>query len=58
MNAVTEELDRLPGVQAVAIELNAGHESRVTVTSSAPLREATVRTAVDEAGYELVGTAR
>jgi copper chaperone len=53
--AVTEELSRLPGVQRVSVDLVAGGESAVTVTSQAPLPEAAVREAVDEAGYQLVG---
>ncbi len=51
--AVTEEVGRLPGVHAVAIDLNAGGDSRVTVTSNAPLAADDVRDAVDEAGYSL-----
>jgi len=53
--AVTEEISLLPGVSAVAIDLNAGGESVVTVTSDAVLDIDAVRGAVDEAGYELVG---
>ncbi len=45
--AVTEEVSRLDGVSAV--DLNAGGDSRVTVTSSAPLPRDAVREAVDEA---------
>ncbi|HOQ52075.1 MAG TPA: heavy-metal-associated domain-containing protein [Micropruina sp.] len=51
--AVTEEVSRLDGVSAVDVDLNAGGDSRVTVTSSAPLPLAAVREAVDEAGYTL-----
>jgi len=51
--AVTEEVGRLAGVSAVDVDLNAGGDSRVTVTSEAPLPVAAVRTAVDEAGYAL-----
>ena len=35
--AVTEEVSRLDGVSAVDVDLNAGGDSRVTVTSAAPL---------------------
>ena len=49
--AVTEEVSRLDGVSAVAVDLNAGGDSRVTVTSTAPLPVEAVRDAVDEAGY-------
>jgi copper ion binding protein len=51
--AVTEEVSRLDGVSAVDVDLNAGGDSRVTVTSSAPLSLDAVREAIDEAGYTL-----
>jgi len=51
--AVTEEVSRLDGVSSVDVDLNAGGDSRVTVTSSAPLPVEAVREAVDEAGYTL-----
>ena len=51
--AVTEEVSRLDGVDAVEIDLNADGDSRVTVTSTAPLPVEAVREAVDEAGYTL-----
>ncbi len=54
VSAVTDELSRLDGVDAVEIDLNAGGDSRVIVTSTAPLRVDAVREAVDEAGYTLV----
>ena len=41
------------GVSAVDVDLNAGGDSRVTVTSAAPLPVEEVREAVDEAGYTL-----
>jgi hypothetical protein len=40
-------------VSAVAVDLNAGGESRVRVTSDRPLAIDDVRDAVDEAGYVL-----
>jgi len=43
------------GVPSVEIKLVKGGESQVTVTSAAPLTEESVRAAVDEAGYELMG---
>ncbi|MEU6080728.1 heavy-metal-associated domain-containing protein [Streptomyces sp. NPDC047108] len=52
--AVTEELSGLDGVASVEAVAATG---RVTVVSAAPLTEDAVRAAVDEAGYELVGTA-
>jgi copper chaperone CopZ len=50
VNAVTEELTGLPGVEGVQVDLASGG---VTVTSTAPLTDDAVRAAVDEAGYEL-----
>lgn len=52
--AVGEELSALPGVTAVQADAKSG---RVSVTSTAPLDDEAVRSAVDEAGYELVGRA-
>ena len=51
--AVTEEVSRLDGVSAVVVDLNAGGDSRVTVTSSAPVPVEAIREAIDEAGYTL-----
>jgi copper chaperone CopZ len=50
VRAVTDELLRLDGVTAVAVDLGSG---RVDVSSAAPLPDALVRAAVDEAGYSL-----
>ena len=50
VRAVTQELQGLPGVTDVEIDLPSG---RVTVRSDAPLDDASVAAAVDEAGYEL-----
>lgn len=50
VSAVTEELNRLPGVTGVTVELSTGE---VTVTSDTPLSAEEVRAAVDEAGYTL-----
>lgn len=55
VQAVTEEVSKLSGVRDVSIDLVAGGESRVTVTSDADLVVDDVRAAVDEAGYELAG---
>ncbi|MEO3804260.1 heavy-metal-associated domain-containing protein [Nonomuraea sp. B1E8] len=49
-DAVTEELERVPGVTAVRVDVEA---DRVTVTSDRELDLAHVRAAVEEAGYEL-----
>jgi len=51
--SVTEELTEVPGVGEVNVDLVAGGTSEVTVTSARPLTEAAVRTAVEEAGYQL-----
>jgi copper chaperone len=53
--AVTEEISLLPGVEQVKIDMVAGGESTVAVTSVAPLPEDDIRAAVDEAGYSLSG---
>lgn len=52
--AVTDELSALPGVGEVTVDLVPGEASTVTVVSDSPLDLAAVRTAVDEAGYDLV----
>ncbi|MFE9250066.1 heavy-metal-associated domain-containing protein [Streptomyces sp. NPDC007088] len=51
--AVTAELKELAGVTGVRASAARGE---VAVDSAAPLDEAAVRAAVDEAGYELAGT--
>ena len=50
--SVTEEISELDGVTDVAVDLPTG---AVTVTSIKPLDNAVVRTAVEEAGYQLAG---
>jgi copper chaperone len=55
VQSVTTELSALPGVKDVSVELNAGAASQVTVVSDEPLPSDAIRTAVDEAGYTLVG---
>jgi copper chaperone CopZ len=47
---VTEEINRIAGVTAVAVDVESG---AVTVTSDRDLDLADVRAAVEEAGYEL-----
>lgn len=47
---VTEEIERIPGVIGVAVDLDSG---QVSVSSEVALRIADVRAAVEEAGYEL-----
>lgn len=53
VSAVTQELQALPGVTEVDVDLNAGGVSQVRVVSDAPLDQASVAAAVDEAGYAL-----
>ncbi|AEI13608.1 MULTISPECIES: heavy-metal-associated domain-containing protein [Cellulomonas] len=48
---VTSELEALPGVTDVQVDLVVGGSSRVTVTSQDPLSDEAVAGAVDEAGY-------
>jgi copper chaperone CopZ len=55
--AVTQELSTLDGVEGVTVELVPGGDSRVTVRSATPISEEAVREAVDEAGYQVTGTA-
>ncbi|MCK9894259.1 heavy-metal-associated domain-containing protein [Frankia sp. AgB32] len=50
--SVTEELERLPAVSNVEVDLEGG---RVTVVSADALADGDVRAAVVEAGFELVG---
>ncbi|MYT28206.1 MULTISPECIES: heavy-metal-associated domain-containing protein [unclassified Streptomyces] len=50
--AVSSEIGEIAGVSAVQAVASTG---LVTITSEAPLDEAEVRAAVDEAGYDLVG---
>ena len=52
-NSVKEELSALPGVTDVAVELNPGGDSPVTITSEKGLDAASIGSAVDEAGYEV-----
>jgi copper chaperone len=48
--SVTEEVQEIPGVEQVDVVLETGS---LTVTSAEPLDDATVRSAVEEAGYQL-----
>lgn len=53
VHAVSTELGALDGVTAVDVTLHPGAASVVTVASAAPLDDAAVREAIDEAGYDL-----
>jgi copper chaperone len=52
VSAVTEEVSRVAGVSRVDVDLASGG---LTVTSEAPVDESAVRSAVEEAGYEVAG---
>ncbi len=52
VSSVTEEVSRVSGVREVRIDLTTG---AVTVESDAPLEDADVVAAIDEAGYMVVG---
>ena len=54
INVVTEELTAIAGVRAVAVDLNSGGSSRVTITSELPLDPREISEAVAEAGYLVV----
>ena len=54
VDAVTDELSALDGVDEVSVDLVAGGESRVTFRAPAALDDAAVSAAVEEAGYHLV----
>jgi copper chaperone len=51
IDAITKELSRLDGVTAVSVDLDT---ALVTVEATAPLDEASIKDAVDEAGYDWV----
>lgn len=51
VSSVTEEVQEIPGVEDVTVDLDSG---AVTITSAQPVEQSTVRTAVEEAGYQLV----
>ena len=50
---VTEEVKEVPGVQDVAVELSTG---TLTVASDSDLDPALIKTAVEEAGYQLAAS--
>ena len=53
VSAVSSEISQLAGVSDVAVDLATG---QVTVTAEQPLDDDAVRAAVEEAGYEVVGS--
>ena len=50
VSSVTEEVQEIPGVEAVDVVLETG---ALTVTSAGDLDDGAVREAVEEAGYQL-----
>lgn len=52
--SVKEELAEVPGVTSVAVDLNAGGVSPVTIESSRELTPDEISAAVEEAGYAIV----
>jgi copper chaperone len=56
--SVTEEVSAIAGVESVAVDLEVGGASRVTVISDAPIPVETVLAAVNEAGYPKVTVGR
>ncbi|TYB99917.1 heavy-metal-associated domain-containing protein [Micromonospora sp. WP24] len=52
VSAVSAEVGAVAGVSDVQVDLATG---QVTVNSDSPLEISAVRSAVDEAGYDLVG---
>jgi copper chaperone CopZ len=53
VSSVTDELEELPGVLGVSVDLNAGGASKVAVASSGALDQIAVRRAIESAGYSL-----
>jgi copper chaperone len=51
VSSVTEEVSEVAGVRQVDVDLASG---RLTVVSDTDVAEADIRTAVEEAGYQLV----
>ncbi|MFP3581411.1 heavy-metal-associated domain-containing protein [Arthrobacter sp. SIMBA_036] len=54
VSSVSEELEALNGVEEVAVDLNPGGLSTVTITSTKPLMPEEIGEAVAEAGYLVV----
>lgn len=52
VNSVTEEVAKIPGVTSVNVDLASGD---LQISSESPVDAAEVKSAVEEAGYELTG---
>lgn len=50
VSSVTEEVQEIPGVESVDVALETG---AVSITSAGPIDDTAVRTAIEEAGYQL-----
>ncbi|WP_375386596.1 heavy-metal-associated domain-containing protein [uncultured Microbacterium sp.] len=51
VTSVTEEIAAIDGVEAVHVDLNPGGASSVAVRTTSPIDPASIRAAVEEAGY-------
>ncbi len=54
VGSVTKAVAGIDGVEDVDIELIVGGASKVNITSETPLDDATVASAIEDAGYSLV----
>jgi copper chaperone len=50
--SVREEVGNIPGVTSIDVDLGTGE---VTVDSEAPIESGAIKSAVEEAGYQLAG---
>jgi copper chaperone len=55
VSSVTEEITEVPGVLSVSVDLVVGGNSVVKVESGSEIDEELIRTAINEAGYEIAG---
>ena len=54
VNAVTEEISKIPGVTEVKIDLHVGEISQVAINAGIEISYADIAAAVEEAGYSIV----
>lgn len=54
VNAVTEEISKIPGVTEVKIDLHVGEISQVAINAGIEISYADIAAAVEEAGYLIV----
>jgi copper chaperone len=55
VNAVTSEVEGIPGVTEVSIALEPEGTSQVTVVAESDVSADSLQAAIEEAGYEMVG---